>query len=635
MGQNKKIHNKNRREKKKSDTVEWIKKKQNVSLRRGEELTTTTGRHEYGAVIKREKGLINIGLVYPNTYQAGMSNLGFQSVYNLFNNNNNISCHRFFLQDKFHATQLSRYTHLKYKKGANREDASLCMELTSCETGIHLSSCDLIAFSVSFENDYANIVSILKNTGLPPRSFDRTHLHPFIIAGGVACFLNPEPIAPFIDCFLLGESENMVPAFLDIFVSACSDNTPRKLLKKELATRVKGAYVPDLYEPAYDMNGLFSGITPLYNTIPVRVEVQHIDNLANTTTTTHVLTTDTAFNNTVLIETGRGCHHGCRFCSAGFIYRPSRFYPDSRIIGAMDNAKHLTNKIGLVSATVSDHPGINKICARGIADHLQISFSSLRLDALTDETIQTLVSSSVKTATIAPEAGSQRMRNIINKKIDERQILSSVERLVAHGIMNLKLYFMVGLPFEQEEDVRQIVGLTEKIKERFLEASRKNRKMGTITLSINPFIPKPTTPFQWCAMDTPSVFKKKVAIVKDGLKRVPNLIIHTESPKTATVNAILSRGDRRMSYLLEEAAEKGWSVALKNFKASKPLSHQAADIDDMIYRKIPLDSPLPWDILNTGIKKEFLMKELERAQKEKISPDCPMIECNKCGICRE
>ncbi|MBF0258461.1 MAG: radical SAM protein [Desulfamplus sp.] len=678
MGKNRGASSKYRVNNYNLDTGEGVNAKRG-SVKRSEKQGAVIKRHEQGAVLKRQKGLVNIGLVYPNTYHTGMSNLGFQSVYGLLNDNENVSCHRFFLPDRADAKQSGTETRQRknssdgnktirdslasFQKRSLTSSKKDCMgsseELTSIETQMPLSCCDVIAFSVSFENDYINIVSILKNAGIPPRTSDRKSSHPFIIAGGVACFLNPEPIAPFIDCFLLGESEEMIPAFLDTFLSF--SGTYHEQIKKQLAMSVQGAYVPEFYLPSYDKNGNLSDIVPLHSEIPAKIKVQHLSNLDTIATTTKILTNDTAFNNTFLIETGRGCHHGCRFCSAGFIYRPPRFYPDNGIIRAMDKAKELTDKIGLVSATVSDHPGINQICARGIADNLHISFSSLRLDALTDETVETLVKSSVKTATVAPEAGSQRMREIINKKINESQILSAVERLVTHGIMNLKLYFMVGLPFEDQDDVMQIVYLTKKIKNVFLEASRINKKMGTITLSINPFIPKPTTPFQWCAMDTSSIFKKKVAVIRDGLKGVSNLAIQTESPRTATINALLSRGDRRLSHVLETASEQGWTVALNSLQLSTAPEKKSASIssgemsastssggksslpsfkkksavlENIICRSIDLDAALPWDILDTGIKKQFLIKEFKQAQNQKTSLDCPMIDCSRCGICR-
>ncbi|SLM30680.1 Radical SAM domain protein [Desulfamplus magnetovallimortis] len=622
--------------------------------------------HEQGAVTLKKSGVLNIAIVYPNTYHAGMSNLGFQSVYSLFNAHDNVACHRFFLPETSREQKCHQFKPFGNETpdhiGTTHNNPAGNATPQSIETGMDLSSYDIIAFSLSFENDYLNILHILKAANIPLRSGEREnsiHALPLVIAGGVASFLNPEPVAPFIDCFLMGEAEELIDPFINILFTyytqqldkdnshALKQNPPilntktkhnrkeqpywrqpeKHDLLKKLATTMKGVYVPALYNPEYRIkNGIetFTDIKPCYPDIPKRVTVQRSPDLKNISTTTQILTNDTAFNNTFLIETGRGCPHGCRFCSAGFIYRPPRFYPDQIIIDAMNKASLMTDKIGLVSAAVSDHPGINSICAAGIANNQKISFSSLRLDNLTDETIQTLVDSSVKTATIAPEAGSERMRRIINKKITEAQILSAVQRIVAHGILNIKLYFMTGLPFETDVDIQDIVSLTLKIKQTFLEASRKNRKIGTITLSINPFIPKPFTPFQWAAMDTPSTFKKKIKIIREGLKREGNITINSESPRMAAVNALLSRGDRRMADLLEAAEKKGWSQAIKN-----------SGIESTIFNPLDMDATLPWDILDAGIKKSFLKKEYQKASMEKISKDCPMKTCSECGICRD
>lgn len=601
---------------------------------------------EQGAITSKRQGRLNIALVYPNTYSAGMSNLGFQTVYALFNAHPHGVCHRFFLDPN---RQKKHHPH------GNRQQMP-----KSVETGMPLSHYDMVALSISFENDYLNIVTLLQSAHIPTRSSDRDADHPLIIAGGVATYLNPEPIAPFVDCFLLGEAEVSIPRFIEHALTWESNVngpiTPFQIEKKpfleQLSISMEGIYVPELYQIKWFSSDesdesdrsdrsdksnksdqcppphhLLTPPSPKSPKIPETIIVPRSDSLGTLAATTQILTPDTAFSDTFLIETGRGCPHGCRFCSAGFIYRPPRFTPKAVVIDAMKRAREMTCKIGLVSAAVSDHPDINTICAAGVALGHHISFSSLRLDNLTDETLDTLVAASVKTATIAPEAGSERMRRIINKKITEEEILSAVKRIVAHGILNIKLYFMVGLPFETKADVQAIIDLTLKIKQVFLEVSREKGKIGTITLSINPFIPKPATPFQWAAMDRPTVYKKKVKQIQEGLKREGNVVVNAESPKTAEINALLARGDRRMADVLERATEVGWPATLRDpaYAAKLPPIYTPLD---------PSDS-LPWDIVDTGIKKSFLIHEFHRAEKEKMTADCPLKQCKACGICKK
>lgn len=536
---------------------------------------------ETGAIIKKGKGLIKTALVYPNTYRAGMSSLGFQTVYKLANKIEFVSCQRVFWSGQKKDTK--------------------CPE--SIETGLRLDLFDIIMFSISFENDFLNLVQLLTRTGIPLRSSDRNHIHPLVVAGGIACFLNPEPIAPFIDCFLLGEAENLLEPFFNEFLKKAD----KKSFLKNLEKKIPGSY------------------TPLYThkkTLPVKV--QYLENLQTITSCTTVLTADTVFKETFLIETLKGCPHGCRFCSAGFIYRPPRIYPKKNIFAAIDQAAKMTDKIGFVSSAIADHPDIMAICDYGLKHKFKLSFSSLRADKLDNKFILALSNSKIKTATLAPEAGSKRMRRIINKHINEKDIILGVRKLVNAGIMNIKLYFMIGLPFEEIQDVHDIVELTKKIKTVFLEESKKNGKIGTITLSINPFIPKPSTPFQWAAMEEETILKKKVDIIKQGLKKIANININIESLKKAKIHALLSRGDQKTADIIESALKEGWTSAIRK---NREYCHS------IIYNEKGVDDTLPWDFLDNRVKKKFLVREFIKAKQEKQSAPCPMIDCKICKTC--
>ncbi|WP_022664422.1 radical SAM protein [Desulfospira joergensenii] len=556
------------------------------------------GLQEHGAVVKHGKGLIRAALVYPNTYRAGMSSLGFQTVYRLANEIEFLACERVFLPDTWKSQGQGRHSPVK-----------------SLETGLPLNQFDIILFSISFENDFFHLAQILGETGIPLRSSDRNHIHPLVAAGGVACLLNPEPIAPFIDLFLLGEAECLLTPFFDLFKE---DRDKASLLEK-VETRMKGAYVPALHEPV-----LYKDNDEADQKFSKKIEVPYQENLEGTQTHTSVLTSDTAFKNIFLMETLKGCPHGCRFCTAGFALRPPRIYPKSDLLQVMGKARGKTDKIGLVSSAVLDHPDIGDICRYGEENGFTLSFSSLRADRLDQGIIERLARSGVKTATIAPEAGSERMRRIINKKITAKEILDAARKLVEHQILNLRLYFMIGLPFETDEDVEAIVDLALEIKSVFLEASRKNKRIGTITLSVNPFIPKPCTPFQWAAMTPQKTLKRRANILQNGLKRTPNLTLQIESLKNSRINALLSLGDRQTADIIESALEAGWTRAMKS---------QREYCDVVIEKEKPVSAPLPWDRLTHHVSRKFLAREFQQAKIKKQSASCPMKDCMECGIC--
>jgi radical SAM superfamily enzyme YgiQ (UPF0313 family) len=556
---------------------------------------------EIGTLRKQWRDRIRVALVYPNHYGVGMASLGFQTVYRQLNALDHVVCERAFLPE------------------ADQHDAPLL----SLESGRPLREFDCLAFSISFENDDAHVLTILEKAELPLSAMERglvTPPLPLVLAGGVSCFLNPEPIAPFIDCFLIGEAEALIEAFFARF----DPSAPRLPFLLAAARDLPGVYVPAFYQDSYHADGTPASLTPLVS-VPETVTRVYARDIAGFTTDSAIITPEASFENAHLIEVSRGCPHGCRFCAAGYVYRPPRFRPLPELLHAMQQAAAHTCKVGLLGAAVSDLPDLKAICEFGSRSDMQLSFSSLRADALDETLIAALKTGRLKTATIAPETGSERMRRVINKGLDEQAILKAAEALVENGIPNLKLYFMVGLPTETDIDVDETAALVRKIKHRFLKSSRERGHMGDITVSLNSFVPKPFTPFQWTAMDDVPTLKRKSKSVRQALQKIPNVRVHTDVPRWAQIQALLSRGDRRVSQLLLSAHENqgNWP---QTFKAS-PLNPSF-----FIHRERPRTERLPWDFIDHGLDKNFLWNEYQRALQAKSTLPCPA-EPDKCGIC--
>jgi len=555
---------------------------------------------EIGTVRKSWRHRISVALVYPNRYYVGMSSLGFQTLYSLLNNMDHDVCERAFWPD---------------------DNKSPIHRPVTIESGRPITDADIIAFSISFENDYPQLLTILSQSGLPLYAGERGARHPLVIAGGVACFLNPEPIAPFIDCFLFGEAEGILPHFFRIFEPAGD----KQVVLKNLARHVPGAYIPAFYQARYHQDGTLASFDPRED-VPPKIERIYLEDLDRVETCSAVLTPQTTFDRSFLIEIGRGCPHGCRFCSAGFVYRPPRFRPINRLESVIERGARLTDRIGLVGAAVSDLPEIEKLCEKFADGDIRISFSSLRADRLTAGLLSTLKKSRVKTATIAPEVGSERMRRVINKGITEKDVLNGAKMLVENGIPNLKLYFMVGLPGETAEDIDAIIKLVKQIKHRFLASSRSRRHIGTITVSLSCFVPKPATPFQWAPMDEVDSLKKKIKKIKNALKKVANLRINADLPRWAYLQALFSRGDRKVADILLSAHGNNgnWPQTLKT---------AALNADFYVLRERGPDEKFPWDFIDHGIKKSYLRREYERAQQALTTPGCQVESCRNCGVC--
>ncbi len=523
---------------------------------------------ESGGSISKRGAALRICLVYPNRYRIAMSNLGFQAVHAMLNAAPDILCERAFLPDQEDM----------------REHQDSRTPLLSLESQQPVSGFDVVAFSISFESDYLNIPAIFRLAGLPCYTAARSEKDPFILAGGAATFLNPEPVADFMDAICLGEAEELLPGLLEGLMGASAG---RSELYRALS-RLPGMYIPSLGRG--DCGG---AVARLY-----------LKELDRHPVATAISTPETEFSDLHLVELSRGCPRGCRFCAAGFIYLPYRQRSLEAVKADIGKGIAEGKKIGLVAAAVGDYQGIGELCRHIMDSGGSFSVSSLRIDGLDETMTSLLVESGHKTATLAPEGGSQRLRDLIKKGITEGQIITACERLIEKDILNLKLYFIIGLPTETDADIEELLALVGKIREIVVARAKLNKRLGEITLSINPFVPKPFTPFQWCGMMPLKILEKRLATIQGALRRVPNVTVHAESLKEAMLQALLSRGDRDLAEFLVKSDELGsWK------KGAKAVG---IDVELAVTRQIPLEEELPWGFIE-GVSIELLTREYGRA----------------------
>ncbi len=564
---------------------------------------------ERGTIIKDWGGKISVALAYPNRYSVGMANLGFQTVYQSLNKLPDVVCERVFFPEP------------EDVKVLERDPAA---SLISVETQRPVRDFDILAFALSFENDFVNVLAMLDYSGIgffPP---DRSGHDPFLMAGGVAAFLNPEPIAPFFDFFILGEAEDIIPGFVKVFKECLEHGSDRKEVLEELVRKVPSVYVPSFYDVCYADDGRISGFVPK-GQYPHTIQ-SHRKKDVSTPCTTSIFTPNCEFSNVNLIEIGRGCGRGCRFCAAGYVYRPPRVVPMQSITDAAERLRKTATHIGLLSPAVSDHPEVESICGDLKKKGFEVSVSSLRADSGTPMLIRNLSESGHFSVAIAPDAGSERLRRVINKNLTESQILDAAENLVRHDILSIKLYFMVGLPTETRADVEEIVHLVKRIKHRIVSSSKGKKKLASLTLSVNSFVPKPSTPFQWTPFLPVNELKERIKIIKRGLKGVSNVKVHSDLPKWAYRQAMLARGDRKIALLLQ-------AVHNNRGNWNKALSQVNLNGDFYACRTREKDELFPWDFIDHGVKKSYLWEEYQRALLEKTSPACDVDKCRRCGVC--
>jgi radical SAM superfamily enzyme YgiQ (UPF0313 family) len=564
-------------------------------------------KQEQGAVIREWGARFPIALVFPHLYGVAMSNLGFQAIYRLLNDTADLHCERAFLpspQDW-------------------EEHRRTGTSVLSLESQRPLRDFAAVAFSLSYEADYPNVLKLLEAARIPLRAKDRRADDPWVLAGGVAAFLNPEPLAPFVDAFFLGEGEVGGVDFFR-FLAANAPAADRRGLLWALGREVPGAYVPQGYTPRYHRGGALAGFEAVPG-LPGRVAVPHVAEVACHLTHSEILSPESQWGDMFLVELGRGCPRGCRFCAAGFAYRPPRMRPMEVLLPLVQQGLTRRQKIGLMAAAASDHPHIKELCRKVLELGGELGISSLRADSADAELFHLLARGGVKTVTLAPEAGSERLRRVLNKHLPDETLAQAAVAASLAGIANLRLYFMVGLPTETLDDIREIVRLVKYLRHRAVKAGRGRQAFGQITLSLSSFVPKPWTPFQWVPFLEVAELKRRLKLVRQEAAGLKEVRLHTDLPKWAYLQALLARGDRRVGEMLLAAHEKGWPRAL----AESPVNP-----DFFVYRQRDPEELFPWDFIDHGIDKSYLWEEYQYALAGRETAPCQPEVCRRCGVCR-
>jgi radical SAM family uncharacterized protein len=548
---------------------------------------------EQGTIRKDWGGKIAFALVYPNAYAVGMSNLGFQTIYRHLNALPDVVCERVFLPDPADVVEMQRTQSPPF----------------SLESQRPLTDFHMIGFSVTYEGDYINMLRLLDLAGIPLRPADRRAHDPLVLMGGVCAFSNPEPVAPFMDFVVVGEGEELVGELITAYRERYRDRASFL----DLLTAVPGVYVPERYAVRYAADGTVADVAaaPGAPAVVVKRRLRDVDAFR---TIAAVKTPNAEYGHMALLEVGKGCGRGCRFCLEGQVYRPVRHRSVNALRETIEQlARDGEKRIGLVGACVSDYPWIGELLKVVEDNGMELSISSLRADSLTEELAASLARGGHRTLTIAPEAGTERLRRAIRKAITDEQILAACDLVRAQGIPNLKTYFMIGQPTETDEDVAAIVDLARRMLDRLRVLDPRGRPFGRLTLSISSFVPKPWTPFQWAPFAGAGALADKLDTIKHGVRPMATVRVLHENPREAALQALLARGDRRVSDFLERAARLGgdWRRALRDWDG---------DLDFHTRRPRGVDERLPWDHFDVGVKKAGLVREWERAQAADAAP---------------
>ena len=591
---------------------------------------TKPGRYsggEYNRIIKdKNKVKARWAFCFPDSYEIGMSNLGVRILYGALNEQDDIWCERVYtpwvdMQEKMREHNLP---------------------LTAHESKDPLTQFDIIGFTLQYEMSYTNVLNMLKLAGIPLRAADRGDEYPIIIGGG-PCAYNAEPIADFFDCFSIGEGEDMLVEFTKLYIKMKeSGNYSKRAFLHEAAKTVGGTYVPSFYEVSYNEDNTIKAYTPIYDDIPTKVTKRIMKDMDKAYFPDKVVMPYIeTVHDRIMLEVYRGCIRGCRFCQAGMVYRPVR-EKTAEVLNQQARCLYESTgyeEISLTSLSISDYTELGTLTDKLLSwtdeNMVSLSLPSLRVDSFTKELMDKVASVRSSSLTFAPEAGTQRLRDVINKNVREEDLLRAVNVAFDAGKNQVKLYFMMGLPTEQLSDLDGIAALAKSVVDAYYKNPNRNKaRSPQVTVSVSCFIPKPFTPFQWEAQDTREMLEMKQKYLAEKITDRKVRYIHHDS-KTSHIEAVLARGDRRLAAALELACKEGFVFDAWDefFDYDKWLSvFERTGIDPAFYanRKFGMDEVLPWDIIDCGVEKNFFKRECEKAYREATTPNCRE-KCSGCG----